>query len=115
MAKKLAPHPTREKNAFSAHAEGVLAPRLCTLEGSTHPPSTRAESFGAHVCKVTFKHLPQLLRSNIQSFGTLGQRGSPPPLSKGSELLSGIIIFLYMHNNPMKTPPAQREEEETNA
>ena len=28
---------------------------------------------GAHVCKVTFKHLLQPLRCLIRSFGTLGQ------------------------------------------
>ena len=34
---------------------------------------TLRKFFGACVCRVTFKHLPQPLRSHIQSFGTLGQ------------------------------------------
>ena len=47
---------------------GVLAPCLRTLD-----VSTRRKFFGARVCRVTFKHLPQPLRSHTQSFGTLGK------------------------------------------
>ena len=35
--------------------------------------------FAAHVCRVTFKHLPQPLRSYIRSFRTLGQLLKTPP------------------------------------
>ena len=33
------------------------------------------------VCRVSFKHFPQPLRSHIQRFGTLGQLLNIPPLS----------------------------------
>jgi hypothetical protein len=36
---------------------------------------------GAHVCRVTFKHLPQPLQSHILSFGILGQLFKIPPFS----------------------------------
>ena len=36
-------------------------------------PHRHKKKFGVHVCKVTFKHVPQPLRSHVQSFGTLGQ------------------------------------------
>jgi hypothetical protein len=36
---------------------------------------------GAHVCRVTFKHLPQPLQSHILSFGTFGQFFKIPPFS----------------------------------
>ena len=76
---------------------GVLAPRLCTLDVSAHPPIAR-------VCRVTFKQLPQPLRSHIQSFGTLGQLLKIPTLSAqichsaggrgGPQFLIGILIFV---------------------
>ena len=42
-----------------------------TLCSATHLNDWK--SFGAHVCIVTFKHLPIPLRNHIQSFGTPGQ------------------------------------------
>jgi hypothetical protein len=44
----------------------VLAPGPVHARPSANPPSKLAEI-------VTFKHLPQPLRSHIQSFGTLGK------------------------------------------
>ena len=60
-------------------------------------------------CRVTFKHLPQPLRSQIQSFGTLGQHFKIPPYSaqklnsargRGSRTIfySGILIFLLLRS-----------------
>ena len=46
----------------------VLAPRSAHARPSAQSP-----------IKVTFKHLPQPLRSHIQSFGTLGQLLKIPP------------------------------------
>jgi hypothetical protein len=37
--------------------------------------------YGARVSRVTFKHLPQHLRSHILSFGTIGQLFKIPPFS----------------------------------
>ena len=44
----------------------ALDPPLC-------PPSHQRNLFGTNVCKVTFKNLPQPLRSHTQNFRTLGQ------------------------------------------
>ena len=52
---------------------GVLVPRLHTLDRSPRPPIDTSGNFPAHMSAVTFKHLPQPLRSQIRSFGTLGQ------------------------------------------
>ena len=49
---------------MSAHAEG--GPR-----SAPHRHDCKFSS--ARVCKVTFKHLPQPLRTHIQSYGTLRQ------------------------------------------
>jgi hypothetical protein len=44
------------------------------------PPHRHVWTFsGAHVCRVSFKHLPQLLRSHIRSFRTLWQLFKIPP------------------------------------
>jgi hypothetical protein len=73
--------------------------------------------FGAHVCKVAFKHLPQTHRSYIQSFRILGQLLEYPPfLPKNGIVLVvvggvpiffiGILIFLLLRS------PGEREERE---
>ena len=43
------------------------------------PQSTWVDIFGKCVCWVTFKHLPEPLRSLIRSFRTLGQLLKIPP------------------------------------
>ena len=50
-----------------------------TVRSSPHQQERKFS--GARVCRVTFKHLPQPLRSHTQSFGTLGQLLKIPPLS----------------------------------
>jgi hypothetical protein len=52
---------------------GVLAHRLRMLDCSLVPHRHEWKFSGARVCRVTFKHLPQPLRSHILSFETLGQ------------------------------------------
>ena len=42
-----------------------------TVRSSPHQHERKF--YGAHVCRVTFKHLPQSLRSYIPSFRTLGK------------------------------------------
>jgi hypothetical protein len=66
--------------------------------------------FGACVCRVTFKHLPQPLRSHILSFGTIGQLFKIPPFSAQKShsaggrgdprfvLGVGILIFLLLRS-----------------
>ena len=49
---------------------GVIITRLRMLESR---PWTPIKFFATQVCKVTFKHLPQPLRSHTRRFGTLGQ------------------------------------------
>jgi hypothetical protein len=51
---------------------GVLAPGSAHSRPSARPPINTGGNFPAH-CRVTFKHLPQPLRSHIRSFGTLEQ------------------------------------------
>jgi hypothetical protein len=56
-----------------------LAPMGVLARGSAHArPSTRPP-IDTHVCRVTFKHLPEPLGSYIWSFGTLGQLLEIPP------------------------------------
>ena len=53
---------TENVKEISVLANVGLVPLLRTFDGSDK-----------HVRKITFKHLPQPLRSHIRSFGTLGQ------------------------------------------
>ena len=58
----------------SAHADGGPRSWVCARETLRSAPHRRERKFfGARVCRVTFKHLPQPRRSHIQTFGTLGQ------------------------------------------
>ena len=52
---------------------GVVAHHPARLTVRSYPHQHERKFSGAHVCIVTFKHLPQLLKSHIRSFGTLGQ------------------------------------------
>ena len=52
---------------------GVLVPVSARATLHSAPHQNQPESFSAHVCKVTVKHLPQPLRSHTQGFGTLRQ------------------------------------------
>ena len=67
---------------------------------------------GQRVCRVTFKHLPQPLRSNIQSFGTLGQilkfskkklknlKMAPTGAIGGPRIFWGANISFFRENKP---------------
>ena len=51
---------------ISAHADGGPHSRVCAHETLCSAPHRRERKFsGARVCRVTFKHLPQPLRSHI--------------------------------------------------
>ena len=52
---------------------GSSLPGLRTRDPPLGPHRRERKFYGACVCRVTFKHLPQPLRSHIRSFGTLGQ------------------------------------------
>ena len=52
---------------------GVLSTVCARLTVRSAPHRHERKFFGAHVCRVTFKHLPQHLRIHVLSFGTLGQ------------------------------------------
>ena len=61
---------------------------------------------GAHVCRVTFKHLPQAHRNHIRSFGALGQLFKIPPLSAQkchSAGGRGVPEFFVCVRSPSKT------------
>jgi hypothetical protein len=72
---------TLEKNKFydrgekiSAHADGGPRSQVFARETLRSAPHRRERKFSAaRVCRITFKHLPQPLRSHIQTFGTIGQ------------------------------------------
>ena len=82
-------------------------PICARLTGPLIPPLT-GKFFGARFCKVTFKHLPQPVKSHIPSFGTLGQLFKICPFSgqkshsaggRGDPrfiFLVGILIFFYL-------------------
>ena len=64
------------------------------------------EFFGGHVCKVTFKHLPQPLRSQILSFEALGQLLKIPPLSNKNFIVpeeGGYLTEEYGYLPPKST------------
>ena len=63
-----------KRRKISAYTDGGPRSRVCTrLTLRSGPHQQQWKFFGACVCKVAFKHLPQPLRSHIRSFGTLGQ------------------------------------------
>ena len=58
---------------ISAHANGSPRSRVCAHKTFRSAPHWSERKYsGARVCRVTFKHLPQPIRSHIWSFGTLG-------------------------------------------
>ena len=84
---------------------GVLAP------GTLHSaPHRRERKFsGAHVCRITFEHLPQPLGSHIQSIGTIGQLlkiskkylKMPPQGARGGlRMFLGVNISFFCENKP---------------
>jgi hypothetical protein len=93
-----------------------LAHRLRKLDRSLVPHRHKRKFPGAHVCRVTFKHLPQPLRSHIRSFRTLGQFFKIPPLSaqichsaggRGGPrnlFCIGILIFLWLAHAKFRNP-----------
>jgi hypothetical protein len=101
-------------NKISASADGGPRSRVCARETLRSAPHRRERKFsGAHVCRVTFKHLPQPLRSHIWSFGTLGQilkfskklfkNLKTPPRGPGgvSEIFWGLISPFFVRINPL--------------
>ena len=81
-------------NTVSAHADGGPLSWVCTRWTLRSAPYRDERKFSdAHVCSVTFKHLPQPLRIHIRSFRTLGQILKIPPLSR---ILFGVRILLLL-------------------
>ena len=80
---------------FPLATMGVLAPVLRPLDPLLGPPSSWAE--------VTFKHLPQPLRSHIQSFRILGQLLKIPPFPPKNCIVLGegprVPKFLGLNPN----------------
>ena len=71
---------------------GVLAPRSAQAGPSARLPIQTSGNY----LQVTFKHLPQPLRSHIRSYRTLGQLLKIPPFSAHSArifILVGILLF----------------------
>ena len=82
---------------------GSSLPGLRTLDPPLSNPSTPAEIFGTHVCKVTFNHLPRSLTSHIQSFRTLGQI-----LNFSLKKLKNIIFSKRNFKKPKNAPRGAR-------
>ena len=62
----------KQKNSSSADG-GPRSPSAHAWRVRSSPHRHYRKFFGARVCRVTFRHLSQPLRSHIRSFGTLGQ------------------------------------------
>ena len=77
---------------------GVLAHCLRTLDRSVVPPSTQAEIFRRMCLQSHLQTPPPTPRSNIRSFGTLGQLFKIPPFSAQNFVLVGILIFLLLRS-----------------
>jgi hypothetical protein len=84
---------------------------ICARSTVRSSPHRHKRKFSAaRVCRVTFKHLPQPIQSQIRSFGTLGQLFKIPPFSaqklhsawgRGglpNFFLVGILIFLLLRS-----------------
>jgi hypothetical protein len=70
----------------SAGADGVPRSLVCTrLTLHSAPHQHQRKYFGAHDCKVVFKHLHQPLRSHTPIFKTLGQLLEIPPFFRPNE------------------------------
>ena len=77
------------------HCKAILCMVLSgsQLTGLTHcwaPHQQKQKFASACVCKVTFKHFPQPLRSHMQRFETLTQILTPTPLSAQSFWRRGV-------------------------
>ena len=69
---KFQKHQVKTTSKFPLTPMGVLAPGSAHARPSARPPfDMREKNYGAHVCRVTFKHPHQPLRSHIGSFRTL--------------------------------------------
>jgi hypothetical protein len=66
---------------FSSRRWGSSLTVCARLNVCSSPHRHKRKFFGTRVCRVTFKHLPQPLRSHILSFGTIGQIFKIPPFS----------------------------------
>ena len=79
------------KTKIPLAAMGVLATGSAHAGPSGRPPIDTSRNFSdACVCRVTFKHLPQPLRSHIRSFGTLGQLLKIPPCPPKDVIVGGV-------------------------
>ena len=104
----------RRKIEISAGADGGPHFRICARKTLRSAPHGHHRKFsGARSCRVTFKHLPQPLRSHIRSFGTLGQllqfskknikKPKNAPGGQGGGLLSflGVNISFFVRITPL--------------
>jgi hypothetical protein len=95
---------------FRSRRWGSSLPVYARLAVRSSPHRHDRKFSGARVCRVTFKHLPQPLRSH--SFGTLGQilkfskkklkNLKTPPRGPGgvSEFFWGLISPFFCENKP---------------
>jgi hypothetical protein len=97
-----------KRNLNSAHADGGPRSRVCARETLCSTPHRRERKFsGAPICRVTFKHLPQLLRTRIQRVRTLRQlliflnlKNTPSGPGGITQILSGVnIAFLCQYEH----------------
>ena len=103
----------KKKKKISASADGGPRSRVCarlTVRSSPHRHERKLS--GTRVCRVTFKHLPQPLKSNIRSFGTLGRilkfsifffkkpKNVPQGARGGLRIFLGVNISFFCENKP---------------
>ena len=111
MLSTIKPCPVIAEENFRSRRWGSSLTVCARMTVRSSPHRHKRKFSSARVCRVTFKHLPQPLRSHIRSFGTLrqlfkkptfsaqkshsaGGRGGPPII-----FLVGILIFLLLRSS----------------
>ena len=94
-------NPTRRKikNFLTFPPSALIGLKSRLAWPSARQPINTSIIFGAHFCKVTYKHLPQPLISDTQTLGTLGQLLEFPPCPAKKSLLwgeGGIPKFFWV-------------------
>ena len=91
------------KKDISAHVDGGPCTRICACKTLRSAPHRHKRKFsGTHFCKVTLKHLPQPLRTHIQSFRTLRQLLIFD--KRGVRILFGVnIAFFFVSINTLQS------------
>ena len=76
---------------------GVLAPGPAHARPFARPHNQHEQkNFGAHVCKVILKHLPQPLTSHIQNFRIVLEKFHTPFRENSSPVAYQMLLLLLV-------------------